>query len=293
MRLAWIAVILGACDAASRDPGYGALVQVPNAQFRPGAFPAASGGPDVVQALSTHTTVAPGTVDEQLHGALAPGATAVIVGVDSDDGAWILTAGAPEVETPDFPSFSFRAGFADALPPGPFTLDFAAADETGRIGPTTQLALVADDVPPPSGQLVIALSWQGAADLDLHVIDPAGGEAWAGSPNTWKPPPPGTPLDPNAWKTGGILDRDANANCTLDGRPREDVIWQMPPPSGVYTVRVDARAMCGAAVAYWYVAAYRADGTPIAAARGASTPLDVQEPHGTGSGVTAMTFTLP
>ena len=79
----------------------------------------------------------------------------------------------------------------------------------------------------------------------------------------------------------------------FDGRPREVVIWQMSPPSGTYTVRVDARAMCGAAVAYWYVTAYGADGTPIASARGASTPIDVQEPHGTGAGVTAMTFTLP
>jgi hypothetical protein len=284
---------LAACDAASNDPGYHALVQVPRAQLRPGRFPADEGGPAVVSVVPSHVTVAPGAVGERYRGALAPGATSVILGVDGDDAAWIVTAGSPDIDTPDYPSFDVRAAFAAALPPGPFTLDVAAADETGRVGPTEQLALVADAVAPPTGALVVSLSWDGPVDLDLHVVDPHGGEAWSGDPNTWDPPPPGTPPDPDAWKTGGILDRDANGRCARDARPREDVAWQLPPPAGTYTVRVDTRAMCGGAVAYWYVAAYDAGGAVIAAARGISTPDDVSTYYGDGAGITAMTFTRP
>jgi hypothetical protein len=293
MRLAIVLISIAACDAASNDPGYHALLQVPGAQFVPSAVPPDDGGPAVVAAQSTHTTISIGTVDEIMKGALGAGATSVIAGIDGDDASWVVTAGAPDFETPNDPSFTFRAELSNDLPAGPFTIDLAAADETGRIGPTYELPLIADDVPLPSGQLVIRLSWDDAADLDLHVVDPAGHEAWSGSPNTWTPPPPGTPPDPDAWMTGGILDHDANAGCAYQAAPREDVAWQMPPPPGTYTVRVDTRSMCGVAVAYWYVTAYRADGTAIASARGVSTPQDTQAPHSNGAGATAMTFALP
>ena len=36
--------------------------------------------------------------------------------------------------------------------------------------------------------------------------------------NSFTPPPPGTPGDPNAYKAGGILDFDSNANCNGDGK---------------------------------------------------------------------------
>jgi hypothetical protein len=288
-----VLLALAACDGASNDLGYGALIQIPGAQFRPSAVPGDAGGPPIAAVQSTHTTVSIDSVDEIIKGTLGVGSTAVIVGVEGDDASWIVTAGAPDFDTPDNPSFKIRAEFAASLPPGPFTIDFAGADENGTVGPTYQLPLVADAVPPPTGQLVIRLSWDNAADLDLHVVDPTGAEAWSGNPNTWTPPPPGTPPDPNAWMTGGILDRDANQNCTYDAEPREDVVWQMTPPSGTYTVRVDTPSMCTASVAYWYVTAYRADGSTIASARGVSTPIDTQAPHSTGAGVTAMTFTFP
>jgi hypothetical protein len=290
---ATLLLVIAACDGASNDLGYGALIQIPGAQFRPAAVPPDAGGPPIAAVQSTHTTVAIDSVDEIIRGVLGPGSTSVILGVEGDDASWIVTAGPPDFDTPDNPSFKVRAAFSAALPPGPFTIDFAGADERGVVGPTYRLPLVADAVPPPTGQLVIRLSWDDAADLDLHVVDPTGAEAWSGNPNTWKPPPPGTPPDPNAWMTGGILDRDANGGCTYDAEPREDVVWQMTPPPGTYTVRVDTPSMCTASVAYWYVTAYRADGSPIASARGVSTPIDAQAPHSTGAGVTAMTFTFP
>ncbi|MDB4955326.1 MAG: hypothetical protein JWO36_2895, partial [Myxococcales bacterium] len=132
--------------------------------------------------------------------------------------------------------------------------------------------------------------------------DPLGHEAWSGDPNTWQPPPPGQPADPDAWRTGGILDHDGNRDCHRDGAPSEHVIWKtrigtngpVAPiiPAGQYTVRVDTRSMCSDASAGWYVAAYT-NGTLLEAVRGVSTPDDVQQPHGANAGVTALRVTLP
>jgi len=67
----------------------------------------------------------------------------------------------------------------------------------------------------------------------------------------------------------------------------------MPPPSGTYVVRVDARKMCDDASAAWYVAAYRG-GTLIGAARGVSTNDDAElSNHAGGAGQLALTFDLP
>ena len=303
MRAAWLfpALACGCGVTASSDPGIGKALFVDGGQFRPGAFPAASGGPAVLSLASAHATVVIGENREALNGVLEPAARAAIVGIDGTRGTWIVPAGPPDVDTPTDASLHARYAITDALGPGAFTLEVAAVDERGRIGEASAVHLIAADAPPPAGDLVVSLEWTGAADLDLHVVDPTGAEAWQGHPNTWQVPPPGTPgVDPCAWAAGGILDVDANLQCARSALPREDVIWttrtcnSMPVapaiPSGTYTVRVEARAMCGDASEPWAVTVYRA-GTAIAAARGIATPDDVNyEPHGTGSGITALTF---
>jgi hypothetical protein len=287
-----VALVLAGCDAATADHGESALLQIPGAQLRPGPFPDEDGGPAIAAITIGHATITPGSVGESLKGVLGAGATAAVIGLDGDTGAWVVTAGLPELDTPDAPSLSARLAFADRLAPGPIAIDVAAVDAAGRVGAPVRTALVAEAEPPPTGELVIGLVWDGPADLDLHVVAPDGGEAWSGDPNTWDPPPPGTPPDPTAFLTGGILDHDGNAGCHRDGRPSEHVIWRQPPPAGAYTVRVDTRALCGGAVAYWYVAAYRA-GALVGAAQGVGTADDVLAPHGAGAGVTALGFTLP
>ncbi len=159
--------------------------------------------------------------------------------------------------------------------------------------------MMADAAPPPDGDLVVTLAWQGAADLDLHVVDPLGGEAWSGHPNTVKPPPPGTPMDPTAALASGQLDRDKNAGCARDNSAGEDVIWTtrtgtMGPvapviPPGTYAVRVDTPALCGDASAAWVVAVY-AQGVLVGSAAGVSTSEDELYGHRAGAGVTALSF---
>lgn len=299
---AWL-VLVAACTGATPDPGLGAMLQVPGAQFRPGPFPAPTGGPDAGSLVTTHPSVVIGRLHEKLHGILDGAARAAIVGVAGVDGAWIVPAGPPDVDTPGSATVTSLFGLARATTPGPFELVVAATDDTGRIGTPASVALVAEPDAPPTGDLVIRLAWSGAADLDLHVVDPLDHEAWSGSPNTWQPPTPGEPSDPCAFDSGGILDRDANAGCTLDGAPAEDVVWTtrmcgtmaIAPviPPGEYVVRVDTRAMCGDASASWYATA-TFEGTLVAAARGVATADDLQPPPVmAGAGLTALRFTLP
>ena len=286
-----LALALAACDGASPDPGLGAFLQVQGAQFRPGPFPVDAGGPPALDLQTRHAQILIDRLAEPLDATLGDTARAAAIGVDGSEGAWIVRAGPPDFDTPGLPSAKAVFGVAEGFPPGPLTLRVAASDAEGRFGAPAAVDLVALHEDAPAQPLAIGLVWDGAADLDIHVVDPLGGEAWSDDPNTYVPPPPGDPIDPEEYKRHGILDRDANQDCRRDGRPAEYVIWTLPPPPGPYLVRVDVRAMCGDAITHWSVAAYRA-GEPIAAARGASTPADVELPHGAGAGVLALRFSL-
>jgi hypothetical protein len=282
---------LSACDAASSDLGRDALLQVPGAQWAPGPPPELSGGPDIDGVFALSPNILRDRDGVRITGAAGPATTGWWIGLDGDLGGWILPAGAPSVDTPLSPSLTTELTLAATAPLGPLTVRFIATDDRSRSGAPFLVDLIADDAPPPTGELVFALVWDGAADLDLHLVAPDGNEAWSGDPNTWEPPPPGTPPDPNAWRTGGLLDHDANAGCRRDARPREHVIWTMPPPAGHYILRVDARALCGAASSYWFAAAYR-NGTLLTAAEGLATPEHVRLPHGAGAGITALALDL-
>lgn len=299
---ALVFIALTGCVAASSDPGRDAALYVAAGQFRPGAFPAASGGPAALSLQSLYPAIVIGQDRQQLIAALEPAAHAAIIGLAGEPGTWIVVAGPPDVDTPGQATVHATVG-VDHVEPGMLTLQLAAVDAEGRIGEPAMLDVVAADAPPPDGDLVVTLNWLGAADLDLHVVDPLGGEAWSGSPNTWQKPPPGTPIDPNAFLTGGILDQDGNAGCVRDGAPHEDVVWKtrtassgmtITPviPSGEYTVRVDARSLCGDASAAWSVDMY-SHGERLAHAQGIATPYDATyEPHGAGAGITALRVQL-
>ncbi|NVB78615.1 MAG: hypothetical protein HOV81_09495 [Kofleriaceae bacterium] len=289
MRALAILLLLGACDAASPELGLDQLLQVEGAQFRPGPFPAADGGPATVAVTTTRSRFVIGQTGEAFRGVLEPAARGAVIGLDGVDGTWLVAAGPPDVDVPGMATAKGMISLAPDFPAGPFELRIAASDDAGRFGESATAMVVADEDPPPAGELVIGLAWDGRADLDIHVVDGLGGEAWTDDPNTWQQPAPGEPVDPVAYLTGGILDHDGNKGCNRDARPTEHVIWQMPPPDGDYIVRVDARSMCADASAAWYVDAYRS-GALIGASRGVSTYDDTILPHGKGAGVLALRF---
>lgn len=305
MRAVLALCALAACtDAASSDRGLASVLRVPGAQYRPGPLPSPSGGPEGIQLLPRFAATVIGEDRSTARAVFSAEATAAAIAIDGIDGAWIVPAGAPDIDLPGSPAARFSFGVTGDIAPGPFTLLAAGVDAQGRFGEPLATDIVAAEATPLAGELVIGLVWSGPADLDLHVVDALGGEAWSDKPNTMIPPPPGTPIDPNSQEhlLHGQLDHDGNRGCTQHAQPSEHVVWQMPPRAGEYVVRVDTRSLCGAASASWYVEAYRPAGDGgtelLGAARGTATPADTQlgiDKLGLGRaglGVTALRFSL-
>jgi hypothetical protein len=79
-----------------------------------------------------------------------------------------------------------------------------------------------------SGQVQVTVAWQGTADIDLHVHDPLGEELYYGHRNS---------------RSGGTLDRDANAACS-QSPPTVENVYFAQAPRGRYRARVHVYDMC-------------------------------------------------
>jgi hypothetical protein len=268
--LLWMAA---GCGGASPDPGVGGELYVPGAQFVPGPPPADDGGPRVLALRLSDPSVFPGAHDQPLLGALAPSGTAVALDLAGDRGYFVVGASVPDTEAPDEPAFTAALSFARALAPGARTIEARGVDAGGRVGPPATLAITVATLPVPSGPLVVHLAWDRDADLDLHVVGPAGVEVWSG----------------RVRGDGAALDVDSNGQCRIDGRNQENVVWAMPPAAGRYVVRVDAFSLCGQPFADWRVEVSAA-GAAMAAAAGTVVAEDTRGGHGVGAGRLALTF---
>ena len=117
----------------------------------------------------------------------------------------------------------------------------AAVDAGGAVGPATchEMSNAAVEF----GEVQVTVSWDSDADVDLHVVDPAGEEIYSGQPTA---------------RSGGVLDFDSHCSPPHP-RPfrNEHVAWsQGTPPDGAYVVRVNHRANCGAAETNYVVSVY-------------------------------------
>lgn len=288
------AAALGCRATADAGVGLDAQLRVEGGQFVAGDIDSATpgDGPAVVSVFNSLTAVQPGEREKPLTGTLAAPSTTVALGLRGDRGYWIVVAGPASLDAPDLPTFTATLSFSPALPLGSLTLVARAVDAQGRFGAPSVVPLTSTALPPPTGTLVVSLGWDTEADLDLHLVLPGGVEVWAGNINSYRLPPPGTPVDAAAWRSGGILDFDSNAGCVIDGRRQENVVWQSPPPPGSYLVRVDTASMCGAAAARWTIEVTRG-GAPVGSAAGESLPGDARFSKGPGSGIQALAFDVP
>lgn len=287
-----VVLLLVSCgDAIRADEGRDAFIHVEGGQFFREPMPSQEDGPKVVTS-TVRARARAGSVQQSAVGDLEPPSAAVAVGVAGDVGHWIVPARLPSAAAPDLPTFDLQFSVSRTASPGPRELVFRAVDGERRFGPPLVRALdVVADV--PTGRLVISLSWNNRADLDLHVLLPTGVEIFKRNPTEYERPPPSAgPVPSGAPTDGGVLDRDSNAQCVSDGRRAENVVWTEPPPKGHYVVRVDTYSLCGEPSAHWQVRA-RVDGAVVGQAAGTSTDYDVRFPHNRGGGVRALELDVP
>ena len=131
----------------------------------------------------------------------------------------------------------------------PFNLDpdlergcaaVAAVDGSGAVGPPACHPLV--PIPVEPGDVEVTLSWDTAADLDLHVADPNGDEVYFGAEEV---------------ESGGVLDLDAGYPCDSLPIRNEHITWALgTPPPGSYEVRVSYYESCEAAETNYVVSIY-------------------------------------
>jgi hypothetical protein len=280
------------CAGVQADAGYDAYMQVPGAQFVRGPMPQGSAsGPSVRQISLTNDNIWAGLANDPLSGALDPAATAAAIGLQGDVGYWIVLAGPPSEANPTDPTYSATLQFSEGIILGSYTLVVRGVDQDGNFGPASTQILVAEPSPlnpPATGDLVVTLTWDTESNLDLHVVDPAGLDIYWGNQSSQPP----FSFDQTDGGSYGYIDYDSNAGCIIDGLRREDAIWPNPPPSGQYTVRVDAPSLCGQPDANWKVVVVL-DGNQIAEATGVAVDADTWGSHGSGSGVLALQFNVP
>jgi hypothetical protein len=291
LALALVASI-ASCNEVVADEGLDASLRVDGAQFHRGSLPVEETGP-VVKSVSLSPIVHPGASGRQCSGVVDRSGTAVALALDGDPGYWILPAGIPDVTAPGFPTFAASVSFSSAIGGGSHTFFARAIDADGHFGAAFTRPLDVTVSGRPMGHLVIALTWDNHADLDLHVVDPTGVEIFNRNINSYQAPPPGaTPEAPGTPHPGGILDFDSNAQCVPDGRDAENVVYADKPPSGHYVAKVDTYSLCGEAGARWRVEGFL-EGVSMGAAEGTSTEYDTRFPHERGAGVLALELDVP
>jgi len=277
--------LVSACGGQVDRTGLDAWLRIPSAQFVVGPLPAPSGGPSVQAASVTRQDISAGLNDRSLAASVDLSCTGVALGLEGDRGYWILPSGPPDVQQPGALTLDTALVFSPLLPSGDFVLDVIAIDAAGRAGAPFSIPLHTEDAALPDAGLAFTLSWDTESDLDLHVVDPFGVEVYWGNINSWTGPP-------SEYLDGGILDFDSNANCIIDGRRRERVVWAISAPSGHYVARVDTPSLCGQPDAHWQMTAQRGSSI-VASAFGEAVPADTRGDHGLGAGITALELDVP
>lgn len=292
----------GGCAGASTESAVEAGMRLTGmgVQYVPGELvddPAASG--PLVHGISAVFHVAPGAVGRSVSGTVEQGSSAVLVGLVGDVGHYIVPISGFDVENAPDLQFTAQASFSRTLLPGMTALRARAVAQNGTVGPSATQRLSIDDVA-ATGTLVISLTWDTEADLDLHVVTPSPipdgkpVELWSGNRTTLQPRSPleGGPYTDEELVTAGVLDLDSNSQCLVDGLLRETASWQVPPPAGHYIVRVDTFSMCGQAAARWTLTA-TLNGESIAGTyAGVSIDSDTRYPHKAGAGLKVLEFDL-
>jgi len=146
----------------------------------------------------------------------------------------VAVAGQPDYYQLTLPAAATAANIlvtvAQSVSLGTFQLSFAVGGSASSLGAyaTQSLTLVSVG----TGDVQVSISWNSAADVDLHVVEPGGEEIYYAA-------------DVSA--TGGELDLDSNAGCGSDGPRNENITWATgTAPAGEYIVRVDYWSECGA-----------------------------------------------
>jgi hypothetical protein len=316
-------LVAPACTGPQVSAGGGAAepLVVESAQFFSGALPGsapipssddggAQGQPTGTQVVDVNVAsriIHPGEAGMSITGHATTDAQTVAVRFASlGSGYWVVPVGASDPTDNGLLTWSLTVDYGSALPAGPADVLFAAIDANGASGMQQDLPVCIDTpVPdnlnacdptraPPAA--VVSLVWDTAVDLDLIVQTPNGAIVGGRKTSTAPPAADGGATTPGAGD--GVLDRDSNRDCVIDGIQREDAVWQSSPPTGTYQVWVDLYSACGQSAVHFTVSNWLPQTQPDGTKRLVEHPfakgeLPAQQANaGTGPGLFVGAFVL-
>lgn len=246
-RLAAIAMLLSLATAGCDSPTLirgaglstylaGVTINETRGQLNSGEPPAPSTGPSV--GIPSNLEGITGGSSAMTLTTSAP-ARSIVAFVDGVDGYYRVPVG-------DITSGQAIITVGGLPPVLDFEVVFAAAGADGIYGPYSSLNVHA--IQAAGGDIQVSVTWNSDADVDLHVIEPGGNEIYYGNPTSG---------------SGGELDIDANAACSVSGLTQENIGWAPgEATTGTYTVRVDYWDACGAASTDFIVTVSLRPGVP-------------------------------
>ncbi|MGB3544227.1 hypothetical protein [Rubrivirga sp.] len=106
-----------------------------------------------------------------------------------------------------------------------------ATETDGEVSASSSQTFTVNTQAQASGELQVSLNWDAPVDLDLHLETPSGEVIYFAN---------------ETGDSGGALDLDSNAACSLDRVDNENITYAdgTTPPSGEYIVRVDLWSAC-------------------------------------------------
>jgi hypothetical protein len=269
--------LLAGCTGVQADLGLDEPIRVPNARFVESPLPGLPPdeldpiAPAITLVETPNAVVRLGQAGKELSGRTSLDAVAVAIAFDGlGTGHWVSPLGPPDPTAGNEPTWTLETTIGWDLPIGPNAIHVVAIDEAGNAGRQYRTAVCvrpdlldnfascdATLLPPDT---VISLSWDTAVDLDLMVHTPEGKLVSPNAPSTISHPPPITPAELAADGVG-ILDRDSNGGCRLDGIHREALVWRTTPAvAGTYTVYANLTDACGQGSVRFTATIYRATG---------------------------------
>ncbi len=282
MSRALMLLVLGGCTGVAADLGLDEPLRVPGARFVEATLPglppdetAEPSAPAITLVEAPNTVVRLGQAGKELSGRTSVDAVAVAVAFEGlGTGYWVSPLGPPDPTAGNELTWLLDTTIGWDLPIGPGAINLVAIDADGTAGRQQRAAVCVrpdlldnfascdPNLSPPD--TVIALTWDTAVDLDLAVRTPGGKLVNPSAPSTIAHPPPISAAELAA-EGVGLLDRDSNARCHIDGINREALVFKTAPASGTYIVYANLTDACGQEAVGFTATVYRStandDGT--------------------------------
>lgn len=146
----------------------------------------------------------------------------VVVSLQFFDGYYQLDLPAPVM------TIDLVLGMSTEAPQAALGFVYGAAASGGPLGAVINQNINVIRV--GSGDVQVSVAWDAPTDVDLHVTDPSGEEIYFGNSSS---------------QSGGTLDLDSNASCSIDNVNNENIVWPAGgAPTGQYSVHLVYWSAC-------------------------------------------------